>query len=109
MKKIILGLFLTAGISGITLANTTSDNLKEKKEKKSEVSEKAKGACEYTTITSYVDTCGSLQGRASSWPTWQECPSGVQTGTRITTRVTVVVGPEKKYNSIQPTEPGTGG
>jgi LysM repeat protein len=108
MKKIILGLFLTVGVSGITLANT-ADDLKEKNEKKSEASQKAKGVCEYTTVTSYVDTCGSLQGRSSSWPTWQECPSGVQTGTRITTPVTVVVGPVKKCDSIQPTETGTGG
>lgn len=99
MKKIILGLFLTVGISGITLANKTKEdnNSSSKKEISKELNSKsAKGACEYTTVTKYVDTCGSLQGRVSSWPAWQECPAGVQTGTRITTNVTVTVGPVKK-------------
>ncbi|WP_435522501.1 hypothetical protein [Chryseobacterium indoltheticum] len=86
-------------ISGITLANEIKEdnNSSSKKEVSTKVNPKSiKGVCEYTTVTKYVDTCGSLQGRVSSWPTWLECPAGVQTRTRITTNVTVTVGPAKK-------------
>ncbi|WP_445430517.1 hypothetical protein [Chryseobacterium indoltheticum] len=111
MKKIILGLFLTTGISGITLANKIKEenNSSSKKEVSKKVNSKSpKGSCEYTTVTKYVDTCGSFQGRVSSWPTWMECPAGVQTGTRITTNVTVTVGPVKRCASVEQTDSGTG-
>lgn len=99
MKKIFFGLFLTLGFSSILHAN---DDVKNNKSQIKQISDV--GSCEYTTITSYKDGCGRLQGVVKSWPQWMECPQGVQAGTKISNHITVVVG---NTQPCEPTEPST--